>query len=363
MKIAIVHDHLMQAGGAERVLAIFADMYPDAPIYTIMADYKLAAEFIDVNRLKTTYLQYFPFKKYLYRALLPLMPKAIESFDLNEYDVVLSSASSFAKGVKTNSNTKHICYCHTPTRFLWSDPENYIKSLSYPSLIKKFIRKLLPKLKEWDKMAASNVDFFIANSNEVKNRISKYYERESDVVYPFFSLNAKSSDEPKIYFLTGGRLVAYKRFDTVIDAFKKLKLPLVVFGDGPDLKRLKKRAGENISFVGRVSDNDISQLYSQAIAFLHPQYEDFGITAIEAMASGCPVIAFDQGGAAESVVHEQTGVLYDEQSWEALADTVIRFNLNNFKASDLIARANDFSETSFRKKIEDYVNKVYAGSC
>lgn len=359
MKIALVHDHLMQLGGAERVLKAFAEMYPDAPIYTLMYDNVAANRVVERKRLRPSYLQKIPFKRWLYRASLPLMPKAMESLDLTGYDVVLSSASSFAKGVKVRPDAIHICYCHTPPRYLWRDTDNYVATLRYPSLIKSVIYSLLPNLRKWDYEVAQSITQYIANSQEVSDRIQKFYDRKSVVVYPPVTLNVKPRRDVQTYYLTGGRLVQYKRFDTAVDAFTRLKIPLVVFGDGPDLGRLQKRAGQNIKFVGRVSDDEIASLYAGAIAFIHPQYEDFGITAIEAMASGCPVIAYNRGGAAESVIDGETGVLYDEQSWEAIGDAVIRFDPRRYATSQVEARGKSFSLGRFQQQIDKLVRGVY----
>lgn len=360
MKIALVHDHLMQLGGAEKVLQAFAEMYPDAPIYTLFSSASVVQKLNVSGRVKNSFLQRLPLLKYYYRALLPIMPRAIESFDLSDYDIIVSSASSFAKGIRKRPGAIHICYCHTPTRYLWINPNDYIESLRYPQLFKKIIRLLIPKLKQWDKNAADEVDFFVANSNEVSKRISEHYKKQSVVVYPPHFYSSPEKRGTKQYFLTGGRLVYYKRFDTAVDAFTRLRLPLIIFGEGPDLKRLKKRAGKTIKFVGNVSDEKLRQLYSEAKAFVHPQKEDFGITAIEAMASGCPVIAFNQGGASESVVHNKTGLLYDEQSWEALADTIVRLDLSIFNTDEIVARGHSFSLKHFKENISQIVDKAHA---
>ena len=360
MKVALVHDHLMQLGGAERVLAAFAETFPEAPVYTLMYDSASAEVVVDKNKLRATKLQYLPFKKLVYRATLPMMPRAIESLDLTEYDVVLSSASSFAKGVKVREDAVHLCYCHTPPRYLWSDAEKYISSLPYPDFVKKIISKLVPRLRTWDYAAAQRVTHFIANSREVAGRIQKHYGKNSVVLYPPLTLQVKPRLSPKPYFLTGGRLVQYKRFDTVVDAFTRLKLPLIVYGDGPDLSRLRARAGHNITFVERVTDDIVASLYSEARAFIHPQLEDFGITAIEAMASGCPVIAYNRGGAAESVLDGVTGVLYDEQSWEAIGDAVIRFESDKFVTTVIQERGASFSKDNFQRQLRILVEQAYA---
>lgn len=360
MKVALVHDHLMQLGGAERVLAAFAETFPEAPVYTLMYDSAVVANVVDEKRLRSTKLQKLPFRRWTYRASLPLMPSAIESLDLTEYDVVLSSASSFAKGVKVREGAVHLCYCHTPPRYLWNDADQYVASLLYPRFVKKIITSIVPWLRSWDFAAAQKVTHFIANSHEVSNRIQRYYGKKSTVLYPPVTLRVKPRSETQSYYLTGGRLVQYKRFDTVIDAFTRLRLPLVVYGNGPDLARLKARAGSNVVFVDRVSDEEVASLYSEAFAFIHPQLEDFGITVIEAMASGCPVIAYNRGGAAESIIDGVTGVLYDEQSWEAIGDAVIRFKTDNFSATKIKSRGESFSKENFQRHLRELVEQAYA---
>jgi glycosyltransferase involved in cell wall biosynthesis len=274
--------------------------------------------------------------------------------------VVLSSASAFAKGVITRPKTVHICYCHSPTRYLWSDTHSYVGELSYNRVIKKIIPYYLSRLRMWDQLAASRVDEFIANSQTIKKRIYKYYRRDSAVILPpvettSFSLAAKTDN----YYLIGGRLVAYKRYDLAVRAFSKLGIPLKIFGEGPEYQKLREMAKPNIEFLGKVTGDDLKKLYSQAIAFIHPQEEDFGITAVEAMASGRPVIAYAAGGALETVVAGQTGVFFEDQEWEALADAVIRFKPENFDPPTIKKHAYEFDTEKFKEKIQNFVNDTY----
>ena len=291
MKIALVHDHLIQDGGAEHVLRVFQEMWPDAPTYTLLYDPKRAHPAFGNRDIRTSFLQKMPFSLSAYKAYLPLMPIATERHDLSEYDVVLSSSSAFSKGVITKPETMHICYCHTPTRYLWSDTHSYVKDLHAPGFVKSMLPFSLTKLRLWDRWAADRVDRFIANSNNVQERIKKYYRRDSDVIHPPVDL-ASYTIAPKTddYYVTGGRLVSYKRFDIVVKAFNNLGIPLKIFGTGPMFSKLKEMAKPNIEFLGWVDPVTKGVLYSRAIAFLHPHEEDFGITAIEAHASGRPVI-------------------------------------------------------------------------
>ena len=325
MKVALVHDHLAQTGGAEKVLKVFADIFPEATIYTLLADKVKTDTYLEGRRIDTSVIQKLPGGVNHYKWYLPLMPMAVEFFDLSEYDLVISDTSSFAKGVITLPDVPHICYCHTPTRYLWSDAHSYLNELKYNKWLKKIIARVLVKLRQWDFLAASRVDYFVANSRTVAKRISKYYRRESQVIYP-----PVETDN----FLAGCRLVPYKRIDLVVEAFKELgpDYRLKVFGDGLDLSRLKKIAGEaeNIEFLGRVSDDQKAVYYSRAQAFINPQEEDFGITPLESMASGRPVIAYRKGGATETVKEGETGIFFDEQTPASLVAAVKSFRSENF---------------------------------
>src|SRR3989344_1945922 len=309
MKVALVHDHLIQDGGAERVLVILQEIYPQAPTYTLLFDQKKLGRIFRDKDIRTSFLQRWPGAVKHYQWFLPFMPTATESYDLMDYDVVISSSSAMAKGVITRSNTLHLCYCHTPTRYLWSDTHRYIEELKYNYLIKRIIPPILTRLRAWDQLAAQRVDLFIANSKNVADRIRKYYRRDSIVIHPPVTTDQfKISDKIDKYFLTGGRLVAYKKFDLAIKAFNRLGIPLKIFGTGPEEKNLKNLAKDNIEFLGKISQKNLAEVYSKALAFIHPQIEDFGITAVESLASGRPVIAFNAGGAQETIINGKSGI-------------------------------------------------------
>lgn len=360
MKIALVHEHLAQDGGAEKVLKVFQDLYPEAPTYTLVYDKKMANPAFLGKDIRTSFLQKIPLGVKKYKWLLLLMPTAVEGYDLSEYDVVLSSASAFAKGVITRPKTVHICYCHSPTRYLWSDTHSYVGELSFSWLIKKIIPYYLTRLRTWDRLAADRVDEFIANSRTIQKRIYKYYRRDSSVILPPVETTQFAvSDKVDNYYLIGGRLVAYKRYDLAIKAFSKLGIPLKVFGEGPELEKLRESAKSNIEFLGKVSAEELKRLYSRCLAFLHPQEEDFGITAVEAMASGRPVIAYAAGGALETVVPGQTGIFFEDQEWEALADAVIRFKPEKFNSQGIKKHAFEFDTVSFKERIKNFVDQTY----
>ena len=361
MKLALVHDHLTQTGGAEKVLGSFHKEFPAAPIFTLVYNAERFSSLLANSDIRTSFIQRLPWGLKHYQWFLPLMPWATERHDLRGYDAVLSSASAFAKGVLTGDHTLHICYCHTPTRYLWSDAHSYVEELPYPFFVKKLIPALLVKLRMWDYLAAQRPDVMIANSATVRRRISKYYRRDSVVLYPPVNIEAfASSKEVGKYYLTGGRLVSYKRFDIVIEAFNRLRVPLKIFGEGPAKSRLADLAKSNIEFLGFCSREKLAAAYAKCLAFIQPQEEDFGITAIEAMASGRPVIAYRAGGAIETIKAGESGIFFEEQSGEALADTVVRFEPSSFDSAVIRRQAENFSEEVFRNKLRNIINDAWA---
>lgn len=360
MKIALVHDFLYQDGGAERVLEAFHEIWPDAPIYTLFHNKKKIQRFKGAD-VRESFLKYLPFGRTKYRWYLPFMPIATEKYDLSEFDVVISSASAFAKGIITRPETLHICYCHTPTRYLWTDTHEYVEDLRLNSFIKKAILpRFIHKLRLWDKMSVDRVDYFIGISRTVQQRIKKYYRRDSDIIYPPIAVkDFYISENVGDYFVTGGRLVPYKRFDLVVHVFNRLGWPIKIFGSGPEFDRLKALAKPNVEFLGRISDQEKIRLISGAKAFIHPQEEDFGITPLEAMACGRPVIAYGVGGAAESVIPNKTGILFYEQTWEALLDVLLHFDEHKWNPEEIRAWSMRFDIEKFKDQIEHYVEHRY----
>jgi glycosyltransferase involved in cell wall biosynthesis len=364
MKVALIHDHLAQMGGAEKVLQIFHEMFPNAPIYTLMKNEENVKKNFPNAKIETSIIQKLPWGITHYRWYMPFMPMAVEFYDLTDFDLVLSSTSSFAKGAITTSDTLHVCYCHTPTRYLWSDTHQYIKELSYNKYFKKIISLVLNYIRMWDRLAADRVDSFIANSKTVKKRIKKYYKAESEIIYPNieeekFHISNKVGD----YYLAGCRLVPYKRIDIIVKAFKELNLKLKIFGDGVDMERLKEMAGDSkdIEFLGRVSDNERSELFSKCKAYINPQTEDFGITIVEAMASGRPVIAVRRGGATETIIEGETGEFFEFESSEAIVGAVKNFETQNknWDSEEIRKHALKFSTNRFKTEMTDFIDKKY----
>ncbi|MEK7094976.1 MAG: glycosyltransferase [Patescibacteria group bacterium] len=358
MKLALVHDYLVQDGGSEQVLRVLSSLYPDTPIFTLFHDKN---KFNDLHNVRTSFLQSIPGAMKRYEWFLPLMPAAIEHLPLKPFDMVVSSSSTFAKGVLVPPHAFHICYCHTPTRFLWLDAHEYLDEMRHSWPVRKLLPIYLSRLRQWDRLAADRVDLFVANSEAVRERIRRYYRKDAIVVHPPVDTDRFSiSHAPKTYYLAGGRFVGYKRIDIAIDAANRLKLPLKVFGDGPLRDRLKDIAGDTVEFVGRVENNEQARLFADCIAYIAPQEEDFGITAVESMASGRPVISFSHGGAKETVKSGITGVLFNEQNWESLADAIINFDESRFDPAVIRAHTEQFSRVRFENEMLRIIEHTYS---
>ncbi len=358
-KIAIVHDYLAQDGGAERVLKSFHEIWPEAPIFVLFHDAD-KIPYLKKESLTESFLSKFPFIRSHYQWYLPLMPVATERYRLHDFDVVLSSTSSFAKGVITSPDTLHISYCHTPPRYLWADTHQYMSDLPVSRVVKFFLPRLTSTMRLWDKMSADRVDHFIANSKTVQNRIQKYYRRTSEVIHPPVEVDTFSI-KPTVntYFVTGGRLVPYKSLDIAVQAFNRLRWPLKIFGIGPELARLRRMAKPHIEFVGKITDAEKAELLGSAQAFIHPQVEDFGITALESMAAGRPVIAYAQGGATETVLPGETGIFFHEQTWESLIDTLLSFKPEIWDPVKIREHAYRFSDSRFKQAMQEYVTNRF----
>ncbi len=358
MNIALVHEWLTNVAGAERVLLSLKELFPDAPIYTAVFDETKAKPFAKFD-IRTSFLQKIPFMKTKRELLVPFTPIAFEQFDLSNYDLVISSTTIAAKGVVTKPGTIHVSYCHTPPRYLWEpslDPR--AKKGSFAWLRANTIHKL----RLWDRVAADRVDYYIANSKYVAQRIKKYYQRDATVVYPGVNVerfSVSKKEDIKDYFLFVSRLVNYKKCDLVIQAFNELGWPLKIIGRGPDKINLQKMANNNIEFLGYLSDEEMSQYYSEAKAFVFAAEEDFGIVPVEAMAAGRPVIAFGKGGLTESVVEGETGSFFYEQTATSLVKVLKEFDPNKFNPQKIRIQAEKFSTENFKKNFKDELNKIF----
>ncbi len=356
MRAAIVHYWLLNWRGGEKVLESLCRLLPDADIFTLF--YDPAAVSAEIRRHKVTASFLNPLRRH-YRQLLPLMPLALEQFDLRGYDLVVSSESGPAKGVLTSSSTRHICYCHTPMRYLWDLYPAYLNEWS-PVWKRVLLAPLSNYLRLWDFASAARVDEFIANSENVRRRIRKAWRRESQVVYPPVPVENFYWREPEDYYLVVSELVAYKRVDMAVRALSSLGRPLRVVGDGPEFKRLKRMATGNIEFRGRVSDAELRELLARCRALIVPGEEDFGITPVEALASGKPVIALGRGGTVESVPAADPlgGVFYDEADETELVRAVERFERveAQVRPRELQAWAAQFSEACFLARMREILD-------
>ena len=357
MNIALVHDWLTNMAGAEKVLEQISHLYPDADIFTSVYDSDKVKAFAGSN-VTSSYLQKcWIFRRYR-EALVPFTPLAFESFDLSKYDLVITNCSFPSKGVITKPETLHICYCHTPTRYLW-EPE--LDTRADSGFLSGLRKKTAHNLREWDLVASARPDYYFANSVTVQKRIEKYYRRDSKVVYPPVDITRfkpSSSGEAGDYFLFVSRLIRYKKADLVIRAFNELGLPLRIIGSGPEEKQLKAMAKSNIKFMGRLSDEELVIQYSGASAFIFPAEEDFGIVPVEAMASGRPVLAFGRGGAAETVVSGVTGEYFFEQTPEAIMEVVRNFDAKKYDSEVIRKRAEKFSQENFKHSFQKAVEEI-----
>ncbi len=359
MRIALVHDYLSQDGGAERVLKTMHEIWPEAPIFVLFHDQK-KIDYLPTDKIRQSFLSKLPLIKNIYQWYLPLMPVATEKYHLKNFDVVISSTSAFAKGVIVHPHTLHISYCHTPPRYLWADTHEYLDDLHCGFLGKTVLPNVLHHLRLWDKASTDRVDHFIANSQTVQKRIAKYYRRDSQIIYPpVDTQNYTVNGQIRDYFVAGGRLVPYKKIKMVVQAFNRLGWPINIFGIGPELSRLKKLAKPNVQFLGKITDEEKYDLLSHAKAFIHPQIEDFGLTPIESMAAGRPVIAYREGGASETIIPDVTGIFFPEQTWESLIKTLVKFNPENWDTAKIRARAECFNSQIFKDQLKKFVEQKY----
>ncbi len=363
MKVAVVHDWFNEIGGAEKVVREILFCYPDADVYCLfdfLNDEK-RRKYINNKTTSKTFLQHFPLSKRFYRFLFPLFPRAIETLKLDKYDLIISSSYCVAKGIKKNKHQLHICYCHSPVRYAWDLKQEYLDAVKEP--ISKFIfSRLLNNLRKWDKRTSNRVDYFIANSKNVSNRIKQNYNREAVVIYPPVDINKfKIETQKQNYYVTVSRLVSYKKTELLLKAFKALPdLKLKVVGDGPNRKKLLKLAPKNVEILGFVENKKLIELIKNAKAFLAAANEDFGITIVEAQASGTPVIVPYLGGYKESV-SPKTGLFFKDQNLESIISAIKQFEAENkkYEAIDFINNVMHFSKEKFHQEFTDFVNKKY----
>ena len=366
MKMALAHDWLNQMGGAENVLEQMVAMYPGAPVFTTIYGPDLMPDAYRRWDIRPTWLNRAPGIHRRHQPYLPLYPPAVESMDFSGYEVVLSNKSGFIHGLRHTSRQLHICYCLAPTRYVW-DYESYAAREGFGAWLRPFIKPLIKRLQRWDSEAArpsssekqKGVDYFIAISKEIQNRIKRYYQRDSVIIHPpvdtrrFRPLPA-DQDAGDYYFIVS-RLIPYKRIDLAVRACSRLGRRLIIVGDGRDRAVLETMAGSTVEFKGRMPGDDVVELIANCRAFIFPGYEDFGITPLEAQAAGRPVIAFGRGGALDTVIEGETGLFFHEQSVEALMAAIEQFETMSFDPALARANAERFSVERFKRELGDFV--------
>ena len=365
MKKALIHDWFSTYAGAEKCVESFTNIWDDFEIYGLI-DFLSDADrdkILKGKRAHTSFIQKLPFAKSKYRNYLPLFPLAIEQFDLSGYDVVLSSSHAVAKGVLTHSNQLHIAYVHTPIRYAWDLYHQYLRESGLDCGLKGMLAKyFLHKIRLWDAVSANRVDHYVANSRYISRRIEKIYSKPSDVIYPPVDVDKFTLREDKEeFYLTASRMVPYKKIDLIVEAFSQTDKKLVVVGDGPDMAKIKSKAGKNVELLGFADDEAMRDLMGRAKAFVFAAEEDFGITPVEAQACGTPVICFGRGGARETVIDGESGLYFMEQNVKELLDAVAKFEQNRDKFEPVKIRENSlrFSRARFEAEIKSYVEKKY----
>ncbi|HZP55726.1 MAG TPA: glycosyltransferase [Candidatus Saccharimonadales bacterium] len=366
MKVAIVCDWLLGTGGAERVVLELHHLFPDAPIYTSQYDPSPSLWYGDKwftdAKVKTTWLQRLP--KGLKKFLPVLRAWTFSRLNLKDYDLVISASGAEAKFVKARKDAKHISYIHAPTHYYWSRYEEYLNNPGFgklDSLARLGLRLLVSPMRRWDYKAAQRPDYLIANSSYTKEQIKKYYGRDSTVIHPPVEIDRfRDSNKPadeRHGFVTAGRQTPYKRIDLAVKAATELNVPLIVIGNGPDHRRLKRMAGRSITFLTKVSDEEMPDKFGSAKAFIFPGIDDFGIVAVEAMAAGTPLIAYQIGGI-NDYISSNTGLLFENQTPESLAKAIEQFGLKSFDHKLVADRAGKFSAVNFRKNVSDYIKNL-----
>jgi glycosyltransferase involved in cell wall biosynthesis len=363
MEVALVHDWLNQMGGAEVVLENLVQLFPRAPIYTsIYWRDEMPPAYMGWD-IRPLWLNHAPGIYEHHQHYLALYPAAWSGVNLARYDVVISNKSGFCHGVRTSHRRKlalHICYCLAPTRYVWTF-DDYARTEGMGASLRLVLKPLVAALRRWDYRAAQRVDHFVAISTEIQQRIKRYYKRDSEIIYPPVDIRRFAPQRQHgDYYLIVSRLIPYKRLDLAIEAFNRLGLPLVVAGAGRDAARLEKLAKPNVQFLGRVPDVDLPDLLARCKAFIFPGREDFGITPVEAQASGRPVIAFGAGGALDSVIDGETGVLFEEQTAESLMAAIKRFKTLKFDPAVIRCHAETFSTETFQQKLTAFIEEKYA---
>jgi glycosyltransferase involved in cell wall biosynthesis len=362
MRVAIIHYWLTKMRGGERVVEALCELYPEADLYTHVVDRSALSEALRRHEIRTTFVDGLPGARRHYQKYLPLMPLALEQLDLRAYDLVVSSECGPAKGVITTPRTLHVCYCHSPMRYVWDMYWDYLQEIPRP--LRPAARSMLHYLRRWDLASAFRVDAFVANSRFVADRIRKHYRRDADVIHPPVEIAAFGPPrEPEDFYFVVGELVRYKRTDLAIEAFNRSGKRLVVIGGGEQLRAIRKMAGPNVEVLGRQPFDVIRDHFSRCRALVFPGEEDFGIVPVEAMASGKPVVAYGRGGALETVVDGRTGMFFHEQTPEALNAAIERLERERpaFDPMAIRRHSESFDREVFKRRFREKVETLLAG--
>jgi glycosyltransferase involved in cell wall biosynthesis len=361
IKVAIVHDWLTGMRGGEKVLEVLCELYPEATLFTLLYNKSSLSATIEKMSIKTSFIDLMPLKKEKYRNYLPLFPRAIESFDFSEFDLIISTSHCVAKGAMRRPGALHICYCHTPMRYVWEMYDEYFGKEKAGILTRLAMSYFVSGLRRWDVNSSSRVDYFIANSYNVAKRIKEYYNRASDVIYPPVDTSLFSLNESKgSYYLIVSALVPYKKVEIAVQAFNQTGKELLIVGSGPESKRLQSMAKRNIKFLGWRNDAELSQLYGGCRALIFPGVEDFGIVPLEAMSSGKPVIAFGQGGALETVATEAgntTGIFFSKQTASCINEAIEDSEKINYNPDIIRKHALTFDRSIFKERIKSFIDE------
>jgi glycosyltransferase involved in cell wall biosynthesis len=357
-RVALVHDFLLDLRGAERVFAAICDAWPEADVFTAVYDEAGTECRFAAREPHTSFLQRLRPSARTFRGLLPLYPHAIESLDLRGYELVISSSSAWAHGVLPDPGAVHVCYCHNPFRYAWSEREATLAARS--ALLRLPLQVVLSRWRQWDWIAAQRVDRYVANSRLTASRVRRYFGREADVLHPPVELERFRPGRIGDHYLVVAELMAHKRIDVAVEAFNRLGMPLVVVGDGPELRRLRKLAGRTVMFTGRLPDETVADLLRSARALVVTAAEEFGIAAVEALASGRPVIALGSGGVLESVREGETGAYYRSSDPDALADVVASFDPGSVDPAACVAAAERFGTHRFQAALKGIVAEAMA---
>jgi len=358
MRVALAHDYLIQAGGAERVLGALHRLFPEAPIFTTIADPAVIKEYVSGAEVHTSWMQRLPGLRKHFRKYVLLYPNAIESLDLSGFDLVISNSSAFAKSIITPPGTVHVCYCHTPMRFAWNF-EAYSARESWGPMTRWVLPFLTERLRRWDLRTASRPHLYMGNSSAVAQRIERCYGIPAKVLFPPVEFDRfEPGGEPGDYYLVVSRLQSYKRIDLAVEAFTRLSRPLVVIGDGPDRPALERMAGPTVRFLGRQPDSEVNRYYAGCRGVIFPGEEDFGIVPLEANAAGRPVVAYRAGGALDTVIEGVTGVFFSPQTPEALAQAVEECDRRSWSVADLRRHAEGFGENFFQQRVKFLVSEA-----